>query len=311
MSEQYEALVAQYHQGIPIILDSGVSTELERRGAKMRQGQWSGCASIDSYDTLVETHLAYIEAGADVITVNSYASSRLMLEPAGLGAQVQHINEQNLAAAFEAKARAQASVAVAGSLSHVIPFVDGAEGAFQQPPIPDHQLTSCYQEMIDLFEAGGVDLLLLEMMSLPARMIPLFECAQSSKLPVWCGLAAKRATPDGALTSWHDPSVSFEDLVKMAASYGFEGLGIMHTSVDAIAAALSLIKAHHNGILVAYPDSGFFVAPNWQFEAIIAPEPLLRLAEHWQAQGCSVFGGCCGLGPEHTEKLSELKQPRS
>ena len=65
--------------GEVIIIDSGLSTELEKRGAKMQDTQWSGSVSIESFDLLVDTHRAYIDAGAQVITVNSYASSRLVL----------------------------------------------------------------------------------------------------------------------------------------------------------------------------------------------------------------------------------------
>ena len=89
MSSEYKNLLQKFKNNVPIILDSGVSTELERRGAPMRKGQWSACVAIDAFETLVETHLAYIEAGADIITINSYASSRLMLERAGLGDQVK------------------------------------------------------------------------------------------------------------------------------------------------------------------------------------------------------------------------------
>jgi homocysteine S-methyltransferase len=161
--------------------------------------------------------------------------------------------------------------------------------------------------MISIFEKEEVDLILLEMMSIPARMTPLFNCAKKSSLPIWCGLSAKRETPSATLTSWHDTSVSFEDIVIQACQYDFDAIGIMHTSVDAVEAALVAIKNHFSGMLMAYPDSGYFVAPNWQFEDIIEPQVLLEYAKGWQESGCSIFGGCCGLGPEHTTALNELK----
>jgi len=95
--------------------------------------------------------------------------------------------------------------------------------------------------------------------------------------------------------------------VIQACQYDFDAIGIMHTSVAAIEAALVAIKSHFSGMLMAYPDSGYFVAPNWQFEDIIEPQVLLEYAKGWQKSGCSIFGGCCGLGPEHTTALSELK----
>ena len=307
MTNYYAELIKKREQLLPIILDSGVSTELERKGAKMRNGQWSGCVAIDDYEKLVETHIAYINAGADIITVNSYASSRLMLGPAGLDDEVQRINQLNISAAVEAREKTGAKVSVAGSISHVLPFADGVEGAKQQPDISSEELTNCYREMISIFEKEGVDLILLEMMSIPVRMTPLFGCASQSSLPIWCGLSAKRETPSAQLTSWHDTTVSFRDIVIQACHYDFDAIGIMHTSVDAIEAALVEIKNHFSGMLMAYPDSGYFVAPNWQFEDIIEPQVLLEYAKGWRENGCLIFGGCCGLGPEHTAALSELK----
>ena len=75
-------------------------------------------------------------------------------------------------------------MSVAGSISHILPFTDGVEGAKQQPDIPPEELINCYNEMISIFEREGVDLILLEMMSIPARMISLFDCANQSKLPI-------------------------------------------------------------------------------------------------------------------------------
>ena len=113
----------------------------------MRNGQWSGCVAIDDYAKLVETHIAYIEAGADIITVNSYASSRLMLGPAGLGNEVQQINRLNVSAAIEARQKTRANVAIAGSISHVLPFTDGVEGASSNL-ISIEELSNCYSELI-------------------------------------------------------------------------------------------------------------------------------------------------------------------
>ena len=56
-----------------IILDGGMGRELERRGAPFRQPEWSALALSLAPDIVRETHLDYIQAGADVITVNSYA----------------------------------------------------------------------------------------------------------------------------------------------------------------------------------------------------------------------------------------------
>ena len=84
-------------------------------------------------------------------------------------------------------------------------------------------------------------------------------------------------------------------------------MGVMHTAVDLISDCNSIIKNYHKGPLMAYPDSGYFQAPNWQFVDIITPQNLLNFAEAWKTEGMQIIGGCCGLGPEHTSFLSRLK----
>ena len=66
-----------------IVLDGGTGTELQRRGVAMDPAAWCGPATLNNDELLTQIHLDYIVAGADVITANTYASSRLMLTPAG------------------------------------------------------------------------------------------------------------------------------------------------------------------------------------------------------------------------------------
>lgn len=55
------------------ILDGGMSRELQRLGAELKQPEWSALALINSPDIVRQVHQEFIEAGADVVTTNSYA----------------------------------------------------------------------------------------------------------------------------------------------------------------------------------------------------------------------------------------------
>ena len=310
MLDRYKDRLKEIKDGKNLILDSGVSTELERRGAPMKNSHWSGRVSIDSYQILVDTHKAYIDSGADIITVNSYASSRLVLGDSENAPLIERINKKNIEAALEARERTGANkVLIAGSISHQVAWQhsDGQVKRQIDIPVSNDELTFAYQEMQGYFETGGVDFLLLEMMSIPSRTLPLYECVSNSTLPVWCGLSAKRQSPHSKITSFHDERIFFEDNVRSAAGYDFDVLGVMHTSVDLISECNSIIKDFHEGPTMAYPDSGYFRAPNWQFVDIISPVELEKFAEEWRNEGVQIFGGCCGLGPEHTIALSRLK----
>ena len=63
---------------------------------------WCGSASLNT-QVLEQIHLDYINAGAEVITTNTYASSRLMLEAAGLADSFEEINSKAIFAAQQAK----------------------------------------------------------------------------------------------------------------------------------------------------------------------------------------------------------------
>tara|TARA_R100001369_G_scaffold85036_1_gene118319 strand:+ start:67 stop:1002 length:936 start_codon:yes stop_codon:yes gene_type:complete len=310
INASYEKIMKKVANGNVIVLDSGISTELERRGAKMRDTQWSGSVSIEAFDLLVDTHTAYIDAGADVITVNSYASSRLVLDNTKSEENFKEINRKNIEAALEAREKSGVKdILIAGSISHQASWQrDGTRVKAQiETQIPDCELHDAFNEMIGFHENGGVDFLLLEMMNIPYRMKPLFDCVSLSRLPVWCGFSAKRKTQNSEITSWHDENISFEEIVKLSLDYKFDVLGIMHTSVDLISDCIQIIKKHHSGAVMAYPDSGYFKSPNWQFSEVISPSELIEFALPWVDNGVNIIGGCCGLGPEHTKQLATLK----
>jgi len=310
INASYEKIMKKVANGNVIVLDSGISTELERRGAKMRDTQWSGSVSIEAFDLLVDTHTAYIDAGADVITVNSYASSRLVLDNTKSEENFKEINRKNIEAALEAREKSGVKdILIAGSISHQASWQrDGTRVKAQiETQIPDCELHDAFNEMIGFHENGGVDFLLLEMMNIPYRMKPLFDCVSLSRLPVWCGFSAKRKTQNSEITSWHDENISFEEIVKLSLDYKFDVLGIMHTSVDLISDCIQIIKKHHSGAVMAYPDSGYFKSPNWQFSEVISPSELIEFALPWVDNGANIIGGCCGLGPEHTKQLASLK----
>ena len=75
-----------------ILLDGGIGTELERLGVPMDHEVWCALA-LETHPNLVKkVHRSYIEAGADIIPVNSFASTRKALENAKLEQNFDHWN---------------------------------------------------------------------------------------------------------------------------------------------------------------------------------------------------------------------------
>src|SRR5688572_27883780 len=55
------------------ILDGGMGRELHRAGAPFRQPEWSALALMLAPDTVEKAHRRFVDAGAEIVTTNSYA----------------------------------------------------------------------------------------------------------------------------------------------------------------------------------------------------------------------------------------------
>ncbi len=291
------------------LLDGGTGTELQKRGVTMTSQAWCGPAALDNIAILEEIHRDYIAAGADIITANTYATSRVLLELDGLGDRFEEINRASIRAAQKARdSCGRPDVLVAGSLSHRGPIAEGTARPDGSAGGGVDAMARAVSELAAMLRDEGCDLILLEMMYDPIRMAPVFSAAAQSGLPVWAGFSARRGD-DGAVLGF-DPGqdIPFSDLISILDDWKIDAAGIMHTPSDVVADALDILRARFDGPLLAYPDSGYFKSPHWQFEDVIAPADLRDFAEGWVARGAQVLGGCCGLSPEHIAALEPLKR---
>ena len=313
----YKEILDRIKRGGVVLIDGATGTELERRGAEMNDDAWCGPANITNRNLLEQVHLDYIRAGAEVVITNTFATTRLMLEPAGLARRIEEIYQSACEAALQAREAAlregtigaRSEVLVAGSLSHMIPLT--AEGDESSDPYADlgrAAFSEALFEAAGLLQKGGCDLIILEMMYHPERFRLALEAARSTGLPVWAGFSARRGAGGTILSYSEVEEIPFERLVEGLPEKGVDAAGLMHTNVDATGPALEILARHFTGPRYAYPDSGYFKMPHWQFEDIIPPADLAAYAEGWIAEGVGAVGGCCGLSLEHIEALAPLKR---
>ncbi len=301
------ALNLRLDRGDILVLDGATGTELERRGAPMSTGAWCALATDYAPQTLLEIHEDYIRSGADIITANTFSNARHMLEQEGAGDRVAPLTRQAVEIAQRARDRASGGrdVAVALSLSHQMPVIPG--DARDDPSLwPSSAVVFAnLQEVVAAGCEAGVDLILLEMMSRPMHMDLALEAVEESGLPFWCGLSARSV--DGKIVSYVWEDYPFSDCVETALKGRPDVVGVMHSNVHATGPALDIVRRRWKGPMSAYPDSGFFRMPEWQFVDIIAPADLVCEARHWIGKGVRALGGCCGLGIDHIEALAGLK----
>jgi len=300
MTDAMAVVTRKLMEGDAVVLDGATGTELQKRGVPMDDGAWCAVATATHPDQLRSIHEDYIRAGADIVTANTFASARHLLERAGIGERTAELNRLAVRLAREAAARAGDEVgrmiAVAGSLSTMRPVGKGTDQRDPSVDLAAIPWAANLREAAELQAEAGADLLLLEMMSDLEHGGLALEAALATGLPVWVGLSARRR--DGELMSYRDDGPSFADLVKHYAAQPVGALGIMHTSLPDTEAALPILLEHATMPVMAYTESGYFRAPDWAF-AELDPAALAAAAKGWVACGVRVVGGCCGLGPEH------------
>ena len=272
----YHDVKRRLDAGEIIVIDGGTGTELQRRGAQMDPSAWCGPASLNNSELLTQVHLDYINAGADVITANTFASSRLMLTPAGYADRVEEINRIAVEAALRARDLAtkkspSRKIAVAGSLSHMLPVAAGTAKVDQAQVPSNDELAHAFGELADILKSSGVDHIMLEMMYEPNRVPLALNAALETGLPVWFGMSARRA-PDGRAISFDQHNeFPLEEITKLIPKTGVDVAGVMHTGAEIVGETLAAIRKNFSGPMSAYPDSGYFEMPDWQFVDVISP----------------------------------------
>ena len=286
-------------QGDVLVLDGGTGTELRRRGMALSRDTWNALASLTEFDLLRTIHMDYVAAGADVITTNTFATTRFVLEAAGHRDDFMLINSRAVAAAREARDMSGREVAIAGSISCLPP-------RFDPHAYPDESTErSAYLELAETLAEAGVDLLVLEMMQ-ETRHAPIAcAAARAVGLPVWLGVSC-RLGAGATLVGFDFPLVPLGECLEALLPFAPAVVNVMHSPVAATLPALHEVRARWPGPLGAYPENG----DGTPSTSSHAPEQLASHARDWLAAGAQIIGGCCGTTPEHIRALAKLPRPR-
>ena len=291
-----------------IILDGGVSTEIQLRGVSMDKNVWSGVAHMLHPEVVLKVHEDYILAGAQVITANTYSTARHVLESIDLGSEVKSINTLAVQLANAARENVSTNETwIAGSMSSMAPFNSSQEVASGE------KVANNYLEMAEILAEAGVDLIIAEMMRDSENAPLVIEAALSTGLPVWIGYSAMIMDNENNVQTWRWKNVDskpssgdFSELVKAVAPLGGDAAGVMHSQVRDTGPALEILTRYWNGPKLAYAETGELEKPDWNFKEICTPNEYVAKIESWITDyDVQIIGGCCGTGPEHIRILKE------
>jgi S-methylmethionine-dependent homocysteine/selenocysteine methylase len=284
------AWLERLRAGDIVRLDGGTGSELRRLGVRLDPAIWSAQAALECPDLLTRVHRAYIDAGADILTTNTFAATRFVLDAVGLADELPRIVRASVAAAVRAQEESGAGrVALAGSISCLPPRFDPAAYPTER------RERAAYLELAESLASAGVDLLALEMMEHPRHASLAFSAARETGLPIVLGLSVRSAR-DGGLVAFDDPTVRFETLLDALLPGEPTVVAIMHTPPSVVESALEILKKDWKGPIGVYPELQSDRLP-------LTPSAFADRACGWAAAGARLLGGCCGTTPEHVRAL--------
>lgn len=307
-SSAYAALLARLRKGEAVLLDGGVGTEIQRQGAPMSTALWCAEANLTHPQTVRAVHESYLDAGAEIITANTFASSPLLLDHFGRLDDMERIDAIAISLALEAatkrRAKAGGEIVVAGSMSTMRPTVPGSDRTQTESSWNQGTARALFARKAASLRAGGCALILMEMMRDLDYSLWACEAAIACGLPVWIGISVERGL-DGQLHGFGRPDTDLAAVAAGLAALQADAMAIMHTSLDDTSEALALLRNHWSGPIAVYPECGRYAAQNWQFIGVATPEDYAQQACGWRALGAHALGGCCGVGPDHIAALYE------
>jgi methionine synthase I (cobalamin-dependent) len=272
------------------VADGGWSTQLQMRGVPA--DVMAETANLTQPELVAELARAYLDAGAQFITTNTFAANRINVERRRVPHEVAEINRRGAELAREAIGQRDAFVA--GSI--------GPSGRILavREATPE-QLTPLFAEQAQALAAGGADVIVLETFSELAEIIlALRAIKDTTGLPVIASMSfdsgpQRTRTMMGAQAG--ECANALEDAGADVIGSNC-GSGINHAlpAVVALRAATTLP-------LWVKPNAGMPELEDGRAVWKQTPEEFASYVAQLVEAGANIVGGCCGSGPEHIERM--------
>ncbi|MBC2772952.1 homocysteine S-methyltransferase family protein [Rhizobium sp. AQ_MP] len=299
-----------------IILDGGMSRELLRLGAELKQPEWSALALMNSPEIVRQVHAEFIAAGADVVTTNSYA-----LVPFHIGEERFRAEGPSLIAlsgqlAREAADAAGRKVVVAGSLPPIF-------GSYEPENFDPSTVQDYLKILVDNL-APHVDVWLGETLSLIAEGEAVRKAIEGQPKPFWISFTL---ADDPAQVAGAEPKLRSGETVRQAAEWA-AGSGaaallfncakpeVMQKAVETASAVFAekgsklrigvYANAFESEIDEKAANEGLH-----DTRQDLTGDVYSRFACNWAEAGATMIGGCCGIGAEHIHRVAGALRARA
>ena len=272
--------------GTPIVADGGMGAVLSSAVPDLRCPEE---ANLRAPESVLEVHLDYIRAGAELIETNTFGANRAKLGQRFLAAELEQINAAAVRIAREAREVSGRDVFIAGSV-----------GPLGDVELRGHDPAELFAEQARVLEGRGVDLFVVETFyDLDELETAIAAIRSVSALPLVALLTfdAQGETLAG---------VKAEDAAARLRPLGLAAYGANHGAGPAAALAALARMGGDGAVLAALPNVGL---ASMTGKRIVFPHATPAYFEEFAAQaralGARLIGGCCGTTPAQIAAIRE------
>ena len=294
------------------ILDGGMGQELLNRGLKPKGTLWSAHALIDEacHQMVIDAHLDFINAGAEVIVTTTFTARRLRLIQNDSEKYFEKINIKAVELAQKARDISKKDVLIAGGLP-------GQKQTYSADLGKDLDLIEKnFYDQAKLLK-HGIDFFYLDVMSSGLECEIALKVIETFNLPVLVGIHLR---DNGLLPSGE----KINDIVKKYKNNNWLGVimaCISPKAYEVVAKDLQQLDISYGFKLNAFKKipEGYTVASKDQWGDAGNPTTVLgkntdlneskfyEYAKKFKENGATILGGCCEIRPSHIKEISKLK----
>lgn len=283
-----------------LILDGAMGTMLQRKGL---QGN-SESFNLTNPETIGEIHNEYIEAGADIITANSFSANSISQSEYNLSEKAGQMAEAAARIARKAAGEAPRKVWVAGSVGPTSKSLSLAQN-INDPvfrPYSFDGMAEAFERQIRGLINGGVDLLLFETcfdaLNTKATLYALGHIPEAKDIPVM--ISASMSDKSGRTLTGQTMEAFYRSIQHCnPLSFGLNCSLGAEEMIPLIAEVASFATC----AVSCYPNAGL---PNEMGEYDETPSQMAESVRKMALAGSvNIVGGCCGTTPEHIKAVAE------
>lgn len=283
-----------------LILDGAMGTMLQRKGL---QGN-SESFNLTNPETIGEIHNEYIEAGADIITTNSFSANSISQSEYNLSEKAGQMDEAAARIARKAADEAPRKIWVAGSVGPTSKSLSLAQN-INDPifrPYSFDGMAEAFEVQIRGLVKGGVDLLLFETcfdaLNTKAALYALGHIPEAKDIPVM--ISASMSDKSGRTLTGQTMEAFYRSIQHCnPLSFGLNCSLGAEEMIPLIAEVASFATC----AVSCYPNAGL---PNEMGEYDETPSQMAESVRKMALAGSvNIVGGCCGTTPEHIKAVAE------